>query len=287
MNLLNDYPLFCPIDARPLHPEGRQLVCAAGHSFDLAKQGYVNLLPVQNKKSKSPGDSKAMVEARRAFLHTGAYDPIAAGLTKQVRALWSEERGELCVLDAGCGEGFYLGALAEALGGAESRANIKLLGVDISKPAVVAAAKKYKEIAWVVGSNHQTLVPDGSQDVVLCLFGFPCFEVFSRALKSGGKVVLADAGPDHLIELRELIYPSVRRKPLPSMAEAESLGFELVASQRLRYSTRLRSQAAISDLMLMTPHFFKAGREGRQAVAGLTQLAVTVDVSFRVLSAPR
>ncbi len=286
MKLVDNARLLCPVDASPLRRQGRQLLCARGHSFDLARQGYANLLLVQHKKSRSPGDSKEMVAARRAFLQSGAYDDIAAALTELVTASLPRVGGEFCLLDAGCGEGFYLGALARELGRLERRGDLMLLGVDISKPAVVAAAKMYREITWVVGSNHQALVPPQSLDMVLCLFGFPCFEEFGKALKRGGETILADAGPDHLIELRELIYPTVRRKPLASIAEAQALGFELTESRRLRYRTRLASPAAINDLMLMTPHFFKASRSRREVVAKLTQLDVTVDVTFRRLAAP-
>ncbi len=284
MKLASRHTLLCPLDGHPLVRTTRQFLCPLGHNFDRARQGYINLLPVQSKKSKSPGDSPEMVAARRLFLQTGGYDRIASTLIDLVSASLPASTASVSILDAGCGEGFYLGRLASHLSLLGGVGEAHLVGVDISKPAIIAAAKRYREIDWVVASNHQGLVPDHSLDAVLCLFGFPCFERFKEALKAGGTMILVDAGPDHLIELRRLIYPSVRYKPLPCIAEAISLGFELAKTQTLRYPLHLSSQESIDSLMLMTPHFFKASRIGRQAITNLGHLTVTVDVRFRQLS---
>ncbi len=100
--------LICPLDKQPLQLNERTWCCDNGHSFDIAKQGYVNLLPVQNKRSKDPGDSKAMVQARREYLNKGYYQPLAQALADTVLAMGSQ-----ALLDAGCGEGYYLRYLVE------------------------------------------------------------------------------------------------------------------------------------------------------------------------------
>ena len=130
--------LACPLDGAPLQRQGGSLRCADGHCFDLAAQGYVNLLPVQNKRSLDPGDSKEMVAARRRFLEAGHYQPIADAVARAVLAAAAPGRTLTC-LDAGCGEGYYLRQLAAAAGNAHPLA---LLGLDISKWAVQAAAKR-------------------------------------------------------------------------------------------------------------------------------------------------
>src|SRR5690554_7386318 len=99
--------LACPLDGDPLYRSDGTWRCAAGHSFDIARQGYVNLLPVQQKRSRNPGDSKEMVAARTQFLNTGIYEPIAQKVTELVRPLLQQDR-PLRLLDAGCGEGYYL-----------------------------------------------------------------------------------------------------------------------------------------------------------------------------------
>ena len=92
------HQLACPLDGLPLTRHDRQLLCPDGHSFDIARQGYANLLPVQHKKSRHPGDSQAMVEARVAFLDSGAYAPIAEQLAQSAAAVLPAQ-GEVCVLD--------------------------------------------------------------------------------------------------------------------------------------------------------------------------------------------
>lgn len=272
--------LACPIDGGLLVLSGRQLSCAEGHSFDLAREGYVNLLPVQHKKSKHPGDSKEMVLARRQFLASTAYAPIANKLAEVVAA-YLPAVDDLTLVDAGCGEGYYLDCLRQQLFASRQ---VNTLGVDISKPAIVSAAKKYKHTTWLVGSNHQLPLLPNSVDVVLCLFGFPAYGRFKSLLKPGGIIVLVDPGPEHLIELRELIYPTVKRKAVSTLHEAEALGFTLSGQVDLQYQCKGVNQAQLQNLTLMTPHFYRASSEGKAAVAQLAQLDLSVDVCFRALT---
>lgn len=174
--------LACPLDGDPLTCDSRVWRCPVGHSFDIARQGYTHLLPVQNKRSRNPGDSKDMVAARRTFLNAGFYQPIADAVNRLILADAPGE-GVLSCLDAGCGEGYYLRQLANAAG---ERQTLELLGVDISKWAVLAAAKQDKRPAWAVGTNARLPVLSGSVDRVLCLFGFPVYSEFARVLKPGG-----------------------------------------------------------------------------------------------------
>lgn len=264
--------LACPLDGDPLSPEGKIWRCPAGHSFDTARQGYVHLLPVQNKRSKDPGDSKDMVAARQRFLNAGYYRPIAAAVNAAVQRGSSGSTETLACLDAGCGEGYYLRELAAV----DSAIGLSLIGVDISKWATLAAARQDKRPRWVVGSNASLPVLPGTLDCVLCLFGFPVYQEFARVLKPGGVLIKADAGPDHLRELREIIYPSLNPEKPPA-ADAPN-GFSVLHTETLRYSLTLESQDAIADLLAMTPHWYRAPAQGREKAASLKTLTVTVDV---------
>lgn len=134
-------PLTFPICSLPLRPLGRTLACRRTHAFDIARAGYVNLLGHPH-----PGDSRAMLIARRAFLERGHYDPLAAQITDQVLTAFAtdgtlrESYGTLRLLDAGCGEGAYLrrvhAAVSTSLGVQDSR----FLATDVSKVAVRMAA---------------------------------------------------------------------------------------------------------------------------------------------------
>ena len=273
-------PLFeklcCPLDGLPLVFEAPSWRCPSGHCFDTASQGYINLLPVQNKRSRDPGDSKEMVAARRRYLDSGVYEPIAVGVW---RALMDGLEGEApyACLDAGCGEGYYPRYLRQQ----DKEGQLALIGLDISKWAAMAAARSSPDIRWLVGSNAQLPVPDGSLDALLCMFGFAVPEEFLRALKSGGIWVQVEAGSDHLLELRRIIYPTLKADK--DAAQEPAAGFSLEACERIRFEISLTSQAQIADLLLMTPHLFRASAQGLEQARQLTSLDVQVDVLVKVL----
>jgi 23S rRNA (guanine745-N1)-methyltransferase len=272
MNITPFHALACPLDGAPLHCSAATWRCAAGHSFDIASQGYTHLLPVQQKRSRDPGDSKEMVAARRRFLNAGAYQPIAAAVSRAVLTDLPPAATASC-LDAGCGEGYYLRQLAAA--GTDDQ-TLALLGLDISKWAVLSAAKQDPRPNWVVGSNANLPVLPGTLDRVLCMFGFPVYAEFARVLKADGQLLQVDAGPDHLRELREIIYPTLKPE---RMGEAPiPAGFILLSTETVRYPLALAGAEQIADLLAMTPHLYRASAEGRAKAAALTALTVTVDV---------
>ncbi|WP_346795565.1 methyltransferase domain-containing protein [Halomonas sp. Bachu 37] len=268
--------LACPLDGDPLQFDGGGWRCAAGHAFDIAKQGYVNLLPVQQKRSGDPGDSKVMVAARQRFLDAGHYQPVADAVSETVLS-GSSSRAPLSCLDAGCGEGYYLRRLAAA---APATRPLSLIGLDISKWAVLAAAKqdarRTPQARWVVGGNASLPVQSGTLDRLMCLFGFPVHGEFARVLKPGGKLLQVEAGPGHLRELREIIYPVLKPERASHVDKLE--GFVHQDTQDIRYSLELDGAETIADLLAMTPHFYRASPEGRERAAALEALKVTVDV---------
>ena len=267
--------LACPLDGSALQITGRSWRCANGHSFDIARQGYVHLLPVQNKRSKDPGDNKEMVAARHRFLISGFYQPLADAIS---RAVFHEALSESAIncLDAGCGEGYYMRQLAHST---PETIDLALLGLDISKWAILSAAKQDKNPAWVVGSNANLPVLPETLDRILCLFGFPVYPEFARVLKSGGEVVQMDAGEDHLRELREIIYPELRA-PRPDQKETPE-GFTNLGTSVIRYTLELPDKDSIADLLAMTPHLYRANADGLVRAAELESLTVTVDVLIR------
>jgi len=268
--------LCCPIDKLPLSQQERSLVCSHGHSFDIAKSGYINLLPVQNKRSKDPGDSKEMVAFRQSFLNLNHYFPIVDTIIKQ----WPEALSETfpCrILDAGCGEGYYLAHLADEFEKREIAT--QRVGLDISKWAVTAASKRDKMATWVVGSNASLPMEDACLDIVLCLFGFPVFSEFHRTLSEQGYLLLVESGEDHLIELRKILYPSIHEYKATHSDGVP--GFELIKESSLHYLFSLSSQKDIQHLLCMTPHIHKASYEGKEAVKELNAINLTANINFR------
>jgi 23S rRNA (guanine745-N1)-methyltransferase len=262
-----------------MEQQGASLQCSNGHSFDISRQGYVNLLGAQDKRSRDPGDGKAMITARRNFLDGGYYQPIAARLSQLVETLLTTE--DALVTDAGCGEGYYLQQLAENISAAGNPLPA-MLGFDISKWAMQTAARRFPA-TWLVASNRHIPLADQSADVVLSLFGFPEYPAFRRILKKTGALLMVNAGPQHLLELREIIYPSIRFKSSDRIVAAKAAGFKLVEHTELSYNIAALGQEAINQLLAMTPHMFRASSEGKRRAAALTELSLTVDVVFEIL----
>ena len=269
--------LICPIDKLQIELINSTLKCGNNHCYDIAKQGYVNLLPVQFKKSKHPGDSREMITARREFLNSDKYLPIAEELESILKSNLNNNTN--FIVDAGCGEGYYLDYIHSKI----QNNNLFLLGLDISKEAVIAAAKRNKEISWIVASNKQLPIKQNSVDIILCQFGFPFYEEFKRILKPDGKIILIDTAEDHLIELREIIYKEVKKSGLPNIENALNNGFKLTSQKKLMYRINLNSNQEVMNLLSMTPHLFRATAEGKTAVQKLDEMEITIDVSFRTL----
>ena len=225
-----------------------------------------------------------MVAARRRFLEASFYQPIADAVSQAVLADLPAKK-TVCCLDAGCGEGYYLRQLAGCAATTSKDQTLALLGLDISKWAVLAAAKRDKadpQCGWIVGSNAKLPVPSATLDRVLCMFGFPVYTEFARVLKPGGQLLQVDAGPDHLRELREIIYPSL--KPERTVDTVTPAGFTQLSTETVGYTLELSSQEQIADLLAMTPHLYRASADGRAKAAALTALSLTVDVRLTLFS---
>jgi 23S rRNA (guanine745-N1)-methyltransferase len=281
VNFVPHESLSCPLDQLALQQVGSALRCDNGHSFDIASQGYVNLLGAHDKRSHDPGDSKAMVAARRAFLNGGHYQPIARRLTELVGPLVSSDS---VIADAGCGEGYYLEQLRTQLE-SDHNSSPAIIGFDISKWAVKAAARRLAA-TWLVASNRNIPVAPDSIDCLLSLFGFPVYPSFRNTLRTGGTLLTVNAGPQHLIELREIIYPSVRHSDSTVAEQARSAGFTVGESRTLEFKTAPLSQLEVNHLLQMTPHLFRASQAGKDRAAQLNHFPVTVEVIFQLLQKP-
>ena len=169
----------CPICGEGLRREPGRYACPGGHSFDLAREGYVNLLPANRQHSKEPGDDREMAAARSRFLEGGWYAPLREALCALVEKYAPEEPA---LLDAGCGEGWYTAALGEtvlARGG-------RIAGVDLSKPGVKRAAQRQSRGEFGVASVYHLPLGDGRVDILVDCFSPLAAEEFYRVLKPGG-----------------------------------------------------------------------------------------------------
>ncbi len=282
MKIIRAHNLACPIDGQKLEAHDKQYVCENGHSFDIARQGYVNLLPVQHKRSRQPGDSKKMVTARTEFLDSGVYQPIADRLSGIILSQIIDGK-ETCLMDAGCGEGYYLEHVFSALKNVDGEGTISFVGLDISKEAIISATKRNRKISWIVGTNRQPPVTDSSVDIIMCVFGFQSYEGFNKVLKDGGIIILVEPGPDHLKELREIIYSDIKISETPDLSNIKEINLSVIDTQQLLFKTSVDSHHQINNLLTMTPHLFRANKQGKEKAGRLKQLEITVDVIFRTL----
>ena len=262
----------CPLCGAELTDCGPALRCSGGHSYDKAKEGYTNLLPVNQKSSKAPGDGKEMVAARRAFLDKGWYEPLREALSRlAVRFTGASP----AVLDAGCGEGYYTAGIREAL--LQAGKAPRTAGVDISKFSLQKAAKRYRGIEFAVASAYRLPVADGSVELLLNIFSPLALEEFRRVLKPGGFYFYAVPAARHLWEMKEVLYDS----PYPNEEkETPYEGFAYEEIVPVDYRVHLPTQADIHALFQMTPYYWKTGREGAARLARLE--ALDCQIGFRL-----
>ncbi len=226
--------LLCSVrDCRlALVREGPRMLCPRGHSFDVARSGYINLLQPQERRSKQPGDTAAAVAGRRRLHDLGVTGPLLDAIAEMV----APRPGDI-VLDAGCGDGFYLGSLARQTG-------FEGHGVDISIPAIDAAARRYPACEWIV-ANADRFVPyaDRSFSVVLSITSRMNTDEFRRVLREDGRLLIALPAPDDLIELR-----GAGRDRVARTVEEFGRGFKLIERRRATTSADLDA-AAVQDVL--------------------------------------
>lgn len=289
--------LVCPYCQSPLLPEAKTWLCDGSrndkgtkHPFDVARQGYVNLLPVQNKKSKDPGDSQQSIDARHRFLSQGFYHPLQQQIARLVQqnleysaeSAHSELKAQTW-LDVGCGEGYYTGAIAEALSATDTNRSC-LIALDISKPAVASTAKvaKQNQQLWyqvtadksnakttvvypmVASASHLPLT-DNSLDAISTIFSPILVEEFARVLKTGGRLLIAKPDAGHLQSMREALFDEVRPHDSDKFLQELAPDFKLVDTHQVTADLTLNKQS-LADLLTMTPYSYRAKAEKREAL---------------------
>lgn len=251
--------LLCPICGQDLQRQENTYRCESRHSFDIARQGYVNLLPVQNKRSLNPGDTQQQVMARRAFLEGGYYKPILDTLCEMAKPYSGP------ILDVGCGEGYYSAGLAQVL-------DAELVGLDISKEAVRRAAGKYKNALWLCASAAHLPVSDHSVGILTSLFALTMPQEFHRVLAPEGVFLQVLAAEDHLLGLKSIIYPELTHKEKDTVPQLP--GFTLLESRPVRFTFTVEGEQ-VQNLLSMTPHVYRISKEGLDRLQNTRSLTDT------------
>lgn len=261
---------ICPVCKLDLVIQDKTYRCDNGHSYDLAKEGYVNLLLVQNKKTKHPGDNRAMLQSRQRFLEAGYYD----FLVTELENLFAKLNTNSQLLDPGCGEGFYSHQLSKRL-------SHNWAAIDIAKPALQLVGKRQYSTSCAVASAYQLPFADHVFDAALSVFSPYSVEELRRVLKPKGYFVAVGPAAQHLNGLAEKVYDDVREHT-GNTGDAKYLD-QLV----LVYKNSIQQQAVVKgsdifDLLTMTPYYWQCSEEKQQYLSELDELATTLDFEVQV-----
>lgn len=265
--------LRCPVCSAPLTVVSGACKCASGHSYDIAREGYVNLLPANRKHSKDPGDDAGMAQARHDFLSGGHYSRLADALA----ALCTELAPNTpTVIDSGCGEGYYTQHVLSALEAAGKPA--RAAGIDLSRPSVKKAARRCRSAEFAIASVYRLPLADSCADIVLNCFSPLAIDEFRRIIRPGGYYIYVVPAAQHLWELKQVLYD----KPYPNTESSIPYdGFEYDRVVPVRFEMVLE-QASLSSLFRMTPYYWKTPRAGAERLALLDTLNVTADFRIHV-----
>lgn len=264
------HKLACPKCHEPIVQEGNSYKCSAGHCYDLAKSKYLNLLLNPDKATNNPGDSKESLIARKAYLTKGYYDVILNTVIACIKKYRKD--AHLDILDLGCGEGYYTKGLKIAFN------DDTIYGLDISKEAINMATKYTKDVYWLVGNSKNLPIVDHSLDFITALFTVVNQDELRRSLKEGGYIIHVTANPNHLIEIKELIYDEIKVKSDKYIR----LDFETVESYDLVHQVNIDNREDALNLLKMTPHYYHIKKERRGVLDTLEKLDVTIDIKITV-----
>lgn len=265
--------LMCPVCGGHLILNDRTYRCGRGHCYDRARSGYVNLLPPA-PGGKRHGDDKLMVKARTDFLDKGYYDPLAEAVARCAADCGKEH---LHIVDAGCGEGKYTVDVLNCL--AQHGKTADIVGIDISKEALICAARRSRALTLCAASTAHMPLADGCADVILNIFSPFMGEEFTRVLNPEGRLICAVPLERHLWELKQLIYDTPYENPAPA---ANLPGFDLAERRELRYEIELTCNEDIMNLFRMTPYYYKTGAADQEKAERAEYLNTTIEFGVLV-----
>lgn len=265
------FDFSCPVCGCRLEKDGGSLRCANGHCFDIAKQGYVNLLQSQKSSSKRHGDDKLMVKSRSDFLDKGYYNALADNITGMVGETASPD---MHLLDLGCGECFYTSRVENAF------PSIIYGGIDISKQALISGSKRNKNISLAVASVFNLPVADEYCDFALTVFAPHSVPEIYRILNKGGYWFRAYPLERHLMGLKSVIY----EKPyLNEVDRSVPGGFEMKKYSEIKEKIFVGCNEDIMNLFRMTPYYYKTGKADQDKLNGINSLETEIEFGIDLL----
>lgn len=262
----------CPVCDEALARVGSTYRCGRGHAYDIAREGYVNLLSPAHRHARDPGYSREMIAARRDFFASGHYQPLADDVARLVLHHLPDGTAPV-VLDAGCGEGYYLRRLAAV---ADTAAPVRA-GFDLSRHGIRIAARQDPAGAYAVAAIHHPPVRSGSVDLLLSHFSPVGPVAFARMVRPGGVVLVGGPGPRHLSALKSLVYTDAIEHAATDPLGGEP-GFRPIGTHRIAHPLAVHGPGQVGLLLRMTPYYWSARPETQSRLAGLDALDTEIDV---------
>ena len=256
--------LICPVCGEKVQANEKSVVCSNGHSFDIAKEGYVNLLSSSHKSGDLMGDNKSMALCRRDFLNSGKFASLANFIANKAEKIKKENP---VILDTCCGEGYYSQKVLE-------KKKCELYGFDLSKNMIRLAAKRKLDASFFVANLSHIPIKSQSADLAFHLFAPFHESEFSRILKKDGVLLSGVPGENHLFELKEKLYekPYKNDEKLP-----ETALLTLLEKHKISAKITLTSNEDIQNLFIMTPYYSRTSQSDRNKLSELEFLETTVE----------
>ncbi len=261
-----NYFFSCPVCKGNMLDKNNTVECENSHCFDKAKQGYVNLLLSQKSSSSRHGDDKLMIQARQGFLDKGYYKNLCDFISEAVLKYAFDG---CVILDAGCGDGYYLSSISTLL--KSNNINASIGAVDISKDAVKYTLKRTDGVSCAVASVFDLPVKEKTIDILLNIFSPLALKEYSRVLKDNSILICVTPGEEHLFELKKAVYDN----PIKNDTLNKALdGFEIKEETRLENVIEIDNNRDIQNLFMMTPYYYKTGINDQNKLKNINRLKI-------------
>lgn len=264
--------LCCPICATNMElVEQSHLVCKENHSFDLSKQGYVNLAPQAHMTKYD----RSLFGARKTIIDSGFFNPLLDRITTLITGQL-QAADDSVIIDAGCGEGSHLSSVLSRF-----PKNVTGVGIDLAKEGILAAAKDHPGNIWAVGDLANCPFQDGGFDVVLNILSPANYSEFTRLLKQDGLFLKVIPEENYLKELRDVFYEGTGRSQETNAVDRITDVFANVQTERLTYTFPLNSEL-LAKLIEMTPLTWGASAEKVEEAVHANISSITID--FKIIT---
>lgn len=265
----------CPVCNHALKRENNAYICDNRHTYDIAKEGYVNLLLAQHKRSKNPGDCDEMIRSRQSFLNKGYYKILSDTLTSYISTM--PQHLNQNILDVGCGEGYYMQGLVDA----SSDSTLALCGIDISKSAVKLAGKRKMDAMLSVASAYDLPFFEETFSTIVSVFSPVSASEITRLLTTDGSIIMVGPAEEHLKGLTAHIYDEVlEHQGNYSVIDASE---KFILKEQLEIKEEIVvQQEDILDLLRMTPYYWQISLDKKEKILALPKLKTTIHFYVRI-----